>query len=199
MKLIRIFFIYLLVSVNALSAQDFHGGLRLGMCASQVSGDNLSGFDKAGILGGAFVKRDFSAKSALRMEMLFIQKGSRSPVSTYDNSYYRMRLHYVEVPVLYEYRVKKKFSIAAGASFGVLVFSEENDQLGVLNNMPEFNKTEFSYHLGMLFNFTEHWTLDLRYSASLTPVRDYELSYYPNYFEKGQFNSSLQLSMYYTF
>lgn len=180
-------------------SQGFHAGLRFGMCASQISGDHLSGFDKAGIVGGAFVNRDFSKKVSVQMEMIFIQKGSRKAVNVDDNSYYRLRLHYFEVPLLFQFHATKKITLEAGASFGVLIFSEENDQLGVILNTPEFEKTEFSSQIGMQYVFTENWELDLRYSASLAPVRPYEGSYNFSSFDQGQYNSSLQLTLAYSF
>lgn len=180
-------------------AQDFHGGLRLGICASQVSGDNLSGYDKAGILGGAYVNRSFSEKISVQMEMMFIQKGSRSTVSKIDNSYYRMRLHYLEVPLLFRYHAGKKIVLEAGLSAGTLIFSEENNQIGVIYGTPPFKKIEIASQLGLQFIFSENWAADLRYSGSLTPVRAFEGSYNYNYFDQGQYNSSLQLSLEYTF
>jgi len=180
-------------------AQDFHGGLRLGICASQVSGDNLSGYDKAGILGGAYVNRSFSEKISVQMEMMFIQKGSRSTVSKIDNSYYRMRLHYLEVPLLFRYHAGKKIVLEAGLSAGTLIFSEENNQIGVIYGTPPFKKIEIASQLGLQFIFSENWAADLRYSGSLTPVRAFEGLYNYNYFDQGQYNSSLQLSLEYTF
>jgi len=180
-------------------AQDFHAGMRFGMSATQVSGDNLSGFDKAGVLAGAFVNRDFSQKISVQMEMIFIQKGSRKPVSTLDNSYYRMRLHYFEVPLLLQFHASKKICIEGGASAGVLVFSREDNQLGDISFTPPFKKMEIASHIGVQFIISEHWAVDLRHSGSLTPVRNFQGSYNYNYFDRGQYNSSLQLSMEYTF
>ncbi|HNS12769.1 MAG TPA: porin family protein [Bacteroidia bacterium] len=192
-------FIFCCFGLQSLQAQDFHAGLRFGMSATQVSGDNLSGFDKAGVLGGAFVNRDFSQKISVQMEMIFIQKGSRKPVSTIDNSYYRMRLHYIEVPLLLQFHPTKKICIEGGLSAGVLIFSREDNQLGDIAYTPPFNKMEIASHFGVQFVFSEHWALDLRHSGSLNPVRNFQGSYNYNYFDRGQYNSTLQLSMEYTF
>jgi hypothetical protein len=199
--MIRKLFLFILISGFSFhaSAQDFHAGFRFGMSATQVSGDNLSGYDKAGILGGAFVSRQFSQLISLQMEMIFIQKGSRKTVSKIDNSYYRMRLHYIEVPLLMKFHVSKKINLEAGPSAGVLIFSEEDDQLGVISYTPAFKKLEISSHLGIQFILSENWLVDLRYSGSLTPVRAFQGSYNYNYFDRGQYNSTLQLSLNYTF
>ncbi len=197
-KLVFLLSVSVLLYLNS-CAQDFNAGIRFGMCASQVSGDNLSGYDKAGILLGAFVRRDFSQKISLQLEMLFIQKGSRKEVSKIDNSYYRMRLHYLEVPLLFQYHVSKKITLEIGPSAGALIFSEEDDQLGVILYTPPFEKLEISSHLGIQFVFSEKWALDLRHSGSLTPVRAFDGTYNFNYFDRGQYNSTVQLSLEYTF
>lgn len=198
----RRFFIAAIVLITTCSeiiAQDFHAGLRLGLCASQVSGDNLSGYEKAGIVVGAYVNRNFSKKISVQMEMVFIQKGSRRPVSNIDNSFYRMRLHYLEVPLLVQFHVSKKINLEIGPSAGALIFSAEDNQLGTIGFTPPFKKFEVSSHLGIQFVFSDKWLMDLRYSGSLTPVRAFEGSYNYNYFDRGQYNSTLQLTMEYTF
>ncbi len=194
-------FVILAVFIGSveLNAQNFKAGLKAGFCASQVSGDNLNGFDKAGLIAGAFVSNNFSEKTGLQMEMIFIQKGSRRRVSETDNSFYRLRLHYAEVPVLFMFRPSKKITLLGGLSAGVLIHSEEANQLGVIYNTPPFNKLEISTQLGIRFVMNDHWALDLRHSNSLTTVRDFEGSYNYYYFEKGQYNTAVHFSVHYTF
>src|SRR5687768_1040627 len=121
----KIYFLAIFLSIAlCMKAQEFNAGLRFGMDASQVNGDRLAGFDKAGILAGVFVNRNFSERISVQMEMIFIQKGSRRPLDDF-NTYYRLRVHYIEVPVLLRYQASKKFTVYAGPSYGVLIFSEE--------------------------------------------------------------------------
>ena len=110
-----------------------------------------------------------------------------------------MRLHYLEVPLLFQFHAGKMIVLEAGLSAGTLIFSEENNQLGEILGTPPFKKMELASQLGLQFLFSENWAADLRYSGSLTPVRAFEGSYNYNYFDKGQYNSSLQLSLEYTF
>ncbi|MFM9028678.1 MAG: hypothetical protein ACKOQ6_11910, partial [Bacteroidota bacterium] len=74
--------------VSELQAQSFSSGIRFGMTATQVDGDTYEGFDKAGLLGGLFVERFMSDRFSLRMEMDYIQKGSRKPLDKDVNSFY---------------------------------------------------------------------------------------------------------------
>jgi hypothetical protein len=178
-------------------AQDFKGGVRFGGDGSQVNGDGLEGFDKAGVLFGAYIKRDFSEKFSAQMEMSFIQKGSRKPTDEY-NQYYLMQLSYIEVPVLFIYNLNKKVGLYAAPSFGVLIHSEESDQLGVYVNTPPFKKYEVAYNLGVLYSISDHWSFDARYSHSITTIRPYAAGY-TTYFDKGQYNVVIEVALQYQF
>ncbi|HRH67338.1 MAG TPA: porin family protein [Bacteroidia bacterium] len=192
-------FCFLVGIITTAGAQGFKAGLRAGITATQVAGDRLTGFNKAGIVAGGFVNRDFSEKLSLRLEIIFIQKGSRKPVNTDDNSYYRMRLHYAEVPLLLIYNATKKISLEAGPSFGSLVFSQEDNQLGELFGAPPFKKYEISANAGVLFHLSGHWLADARYNWSLTTIRPYAGNYNYNFFDQGQYNSVMQVALLYQF
>lgn len=195
---ISLLFYWILLTDNAV-AQKFEAGFRAGMTASQVRGDQLEGFDKAGLLGGFYVSRGLTDRISLAMEMIYIQKGSRQPVNKEDNSYYVMRLNYIEVPLLFRIRAGKKIEFEAGPSFGVLVFSEEEDQLGEINYAPDFEKVEYSFYAGLSYLINDRWAVDTRYGFSLSPVRPFNEWEAYRYIDSGQFNALIQLSLNYQF
>ena len=85
--------------------QNFNAGTIVGINTSQVSFDNLSGFNKIGIRGGAFVNKQFHSFEG-QIELLYINKGSRSmALISNDYSYidnYILKLNYVEIPIIIE-------------------------------------------------------------------------------------------------
>jgi hypothetical protein len=192
MKL-KILLIIFLISVSGVQAQKFKAGIRLGIAASQVNGDELSGFDKAGLIGGAYVYRDLSEKFSLQMEMVYIQKGSRKPTDDYNN-YYRMRLNYIEVPLFLRWHASKKFDVTGGFAFGTLIFSEENDQFGVYENAAPFKKFEFSGNFGMIYKLGNNWSFDGRFSQSIIPIRPAPVSS-SAFFDGGQYNVAIELTL----
>ncbi|MFM7218545.1 MAG: porin family protein [Bacteroidota bacterium] len=185
--------------ITPADAQSFSAGLRAGMTATQVDGDTYEGFDKAGLLGGIFVERSLSERFSLRMELDYIQKGSRKPLDKDDNSYYRMRVNYLEVPFVARYRAGKKITLQGGPAFGVLVFSQEDDQTGVLIYSPPFRKYEYSISAGLLYDLSEKVGVDVRYGFSVVPIRPFDFYATFVYWDKGQFNSVIQLSLQYRF
>lgn len=194
-------FIFILVSISVMtSAQNFNAQLLAGVCASQVSGDQLAGFNKAGIMIGAGINTLIAKKVSLGFEIYYIQKGSRkqNDVEKGDLEYYRLRLNYMEVPVFFQYQLSDKFGIIAGPSVGTLVGSEEEDQDGEIIGQPPFIKYEVSACGGFKYLFSDNWGLYLRGSQSLAPVRNHSnRSVYR--LNRGQYNSVLMFTLFYQF
>ncbi|MCX6290137.1 MAG: porin family protein [Bacteroidetes bacterium] len=180
-----------------LPAQDFHAGVIAGMTTTQVDGDRLSGFNKAGLVFGGFVNRKLSESTSLQLEIMFIQKGSRKPPTNDDPSLYEIHLNYFEVPVLFKFIVVPKFEFEAGASAAALVFSEEDNENGQLQTLVPFNKIDFCAHAGFNYPFTDHLTFNSRFSYSIVPIRRFYQGYY--WADGAQFNNQLTFTLHYQF
>ena len=86
-------------------AQKLDGGIYGGLVSTQMEGDGLSGFDKWGGQFGAYARLPIGDNSDLKLELAFIQKGSRQvPDSTNGFIQYRVNANYIEIPVLYRLR-----------------------------------------------------------------------------------------------
>jgi hypothetical protein len=200
MKSYHFYILLFLFPINS-SAQDykFNAGLIGGISTSQVDGDQLAGYDKAGIKAGVFVNRNFSEPVSLQMELLFIQKGSRKPVDQDDNSYFIMRLNYIEVPLMFRFRLSKKIIAEAGPSFATLVSSEESDAIGVINGRPPFHKYDFGVNGGGYYILSENWAFNFRFSYSIVPIRPFDSARPYAFLDRGQFNNVLALAFFYQF
>ena len=185
--------IFFLLAFSIVEAQNFNAGIRFGVSGSQVNGDRLSGFDKAGLLGGGYVNRKLSEYFTLQMEMVYIQKGSRKPTDD-SNTYYRLRVHYIEVPIILRWHVSNKVDFTGGPSFGTLIFSEENDEFGVYRNSLPFKKFEFSGNGGIIYKLNDKWSFDGRYSHSISTIRPYPGPSFA-FFDKGQYNVLIEFSL----
>ncbi len=181
------------------NAQEFKAGLHVGMTATQVDGDSLEGFNKAGLLGGLFVSRQLSDHTALHFELMYIQKGSRKPLDKDYNTFYRLRLNYLEAPLLFRYKPGKKLGLQFGPAIGVLLFSQEEDQLGLIRYSPPFKKMEYSLCGGLTYDLSEKMLFDFRYSYSMVAVRPFDVARSYLYWNGGQFNSVLQFALQYAF
>ncbi|HNT82748.1 MAG: hypothetical protein FNNCIFGK_01136 [Bacteroidia bacterium] len=188
-----------LMTNNIARGQSFKAAVLAGINSSQVSGDELSGFNKVGLFIGGSAILPVSEKSLVEMELLFIQKGSKTPTPKNGaaNYFYKMSLNYLEVPLIYTFRPVKYVSVHAGPTFGVLVGSKEEDNAGELTGQIPFQKTELGIDGGLSVYFSEHLSLTMRLSTSLLPIRKTGAN--TPLFESGQYNSGLAFFLQYTF
>ncbi len=195
-----ILLLFFLSCLNITHAQNFHAHILAGVATSQVSGDQLAGFNKAGLIGGAGVDIALSKKTELGFEIYYIQKGSlkQTNIEKEDYEYYRLRLNYLEIPLILRYRINKKLSIELGPSIGTLIsFSEEN-QDGELIGQPSFSKFDISIWGGLVYHFTDNWGMNFRGSQSVVPIREHKGGS-TDRLNKGQYNSVLYFTLFYRF
>lgn len=178
-------------------AQKFEGGVMAGLCASQVAGDTYSGYDKAGIFAGGYVSLPLSNSLDIRLEMDYIQKGSRkNPVpSINDYDSYIMRLGYVEMPVLFQYHIGSKLLAEVGPAISFLLHSSERfNQEDVYGH--QFNKQNLSIIAGISYPITEKISAGLRTNDSLISIRkDRVTGDVWRLWDYGQFNDVLVLTV----
>ena len=121
------FFISLILISTALnsSAQSFGGGIILGISTSQVGGDNLGGFNKAGLLTGVYANRTINPLLTLQMEMTYIQKGSNNPnmndFEHPDLDVPDISMSYIEIPLLIKYKQSEFLDIEGGLQAAYLI------------------------------------------------------------------------------
>ena len=104
------FFFFILIIPIFLFSQNFEAGFIGGVSMSQVSGDNLSGFNKIGPRIGLFVNRDVNRYN-LQLELHYQTKGSRKTINYSDQNNYTDNLNYnPEKPIVGE-RIKRSESV----------------------------------------------------------------------------------------
>lgn len=187
--------IILTISANA---QNFNAGFTLGLAATQVDGDSYGGFNKAGPVAGIWIGRNFHDNWFGRMELRYVQKGSYAKTSQESSSFYRIRLHYFEVPLFVGYRFGNSFQALAGFSLGYLGKAEEMTDQGSFpdENIAAFKKYEFAGIGGIEYNYSERWAVGLFFCYSIFPIRPYDnnITYR---LDKGQYNQVLEFNVRY--
>ena len=196
------YLIFLLLTINSLSgfAQRFEGGVLGGLNASQVDGDNYSGYHKPGIVLGGFVQTNLSRTIYAGMELEFAQKGSRNidSLATQGQIKYIMRLNYVDLPVYLGIRTGERISLLVGVSPGYLISGTEYNDYGKLTEQDQkpFNEFDLQGLLGFRFQFTKRLFVDLRGAYSVLPIRSQ-----PGnslwYWRSNQFNNLLSTTVLY--
>lgn len=192
-------FLLMLFSNKAAYGQRFGGGFKGGLAASEVSGDNLGGPDKLGWFASVFTNTSVGTFSRVQLELMYIQKGSRSRPNEKNNFYdYRFSLQYAEIPVLLIFdfssagnsRFADRLSLETGLSASFLVDSSEflNDfSVDSSINKP-FNDAELNVLLGLYYPVAEWLKFNLRFSQGVTPLRPH-LGGTQTWYNRGQYNT----------
>ena len=193
---------FLSISIHA---QNFGGGVILGLSTSQVGGDNLAGFNKAGLLAGAFANTPISELLSFQMEITFIQKGSNNPkMNDAEHSNYLkedISCSYIEVPLLLQYHQSNKLKIEGGVQLAYLINGYYNDINGKIPtySVNPFIKNDFGLLLGIDYKYSENISLNTRLSNSILPIgtEDWDFVNSYNSSRKGKYNSVLSFAIHY--
>ncbi len=201
-------FIFYGFLISNLQAQNFGGGIILGLSTSQVSGDALGGFNKAGLLAGVFANKSISPLLSFQMEMTYIQKGSNNPNmnnSEHLQDYEKADISssYIEIPLLLQYKQSEVLKIEGGIQFANLINGYYNDSYGEMSTttIEPFIDYDIGLLIGMDYKFSEDLSLNTRISNSILPIgeEDYNHPTTYNYTRKGKYNSVLSFAIHYNF
>jgi hypothetical protein len=198
-KVITTLFGLLIISVSFGQLADFKGGLEGGIMGTQVDGDTLSGYDKAGVRIGGFIEREINDKISMQFSMLYVQKGSKGDQDPDDfSSYYKINLHYIDMPITARYHHKSGVFGEAGIALGYLFAQREsgNNEFGqyINDEDPGFNKIEFSYHLGVGYKLFPYTSVHAQFSYSMLKIRGKYNSQIPGVWA-GQYNNTLSIAL----
>jgi opacity protein-like surface antigen len=204
----RLLILLLFLIPQVFYAQRFNGGLILGLSASQVDGDSYAGFNKVGLQGGVFVNTSLSPKTGVQMEIKYVGRGARKQTTDDDPEIYKLTLHYIDIPVLFQYEAQKKIILEAGVVPGYLFAAGGEDDGGKLDKdyLVDFKKVDLDWLLGLRYRFNENISAGIRYSYSLFSIRDY-INTSANYslianmlgYSTGDYHNYLTFGIYYQF
>lgn len=199
MKLRQVLFILFFIFSVTANAQQFNGGVMLGLVGSQVAGDLYSGYNKAGISAGGWVSLAISPKSTLQMELAYLQKGSRENPDQEKDRFdtYIMRLGYIEMPFLYRIKYNTLIEFEGGLGLNFLIHSRETFNGFELTDRS-FTGNNLCMILGLSVNVNEHLKINIRTNNSLFSIRKDRVSGDVwRLWDHGQFSDALVLSAYY--
>lgn len=153
------------------SEKKFHAGFKVGMNTSQMTGDGFSGFYKFSLVAGAFANTRINEKWKFQYELIYQAKGSKKPARPDEGIYdsYKIRLNYIEVPLLFLYKIKK-FELEFGPGLGVLIGSKEWDTNGPRGASNNWRTFELDAMLGLNYYVKDNFFINARTHHSVTSV-----------------------------
>jgi len=193
MKKSLLFFLLLFFTILNSSAQPFQGGIAGGLVGSQVAGDTYSGFHKAGLYAGIWVRLAAGEHSSFQSEISYFQKGSRHNPDEKKQDYtiYKLKLGYIEMPFLYQYKLKNKMILEVGPSFSFILHSYEELDLAEVS-YGDFSVINPSFMAGINYPINDRLSAHFRMNSSLLSIRKDEVNgAVYRLFDKGQYNDCL--------
>ncbi len=178
--------------------QPFNGGVILGGLVSQVDGDNNGGYHKTGFLGGGFVSLKISPVSSFQFEMEYIQKGARISDTLSGNTILN-RIHYLELPLLYQFTFAKRMQAEIGPAADVYLGShnEVNGSEYQDDGRSPYHTVSITGIAGISCYITDHLKAGFRVNYSLVSTRKNYTGPSSRYilWQRGQFNNLLSLQL----
>jgi hypothetical protein len=202
--LFSFFFVFVSKAQQTEYNKKFYSGLLFGLNTSQITGDNLAGYDKPSCTFGMFVKRKFGKNISVLMELSYLPKGSRKNVTPKDSipTFYSLKLRYIEIPIMFQYALKPRIVVEVGPSIGVLLSYAEADLYGDLtenySSREQFKRTDISFNAGINYSLNDRWTFSLRSANSIFPVRDHDQQTKFR-LNRGQYSSCIMGRLLYNF
>lgn len=156
-------------------------GIKAGVNVSSISDD---GFDdtksKVGFNGGLFLNAPLSEQFSIQPEVLYSQLGAKTDYTfagtTFENE---LKLDYITVPVMFQFRATPSFYLEAGPEFGFLVSAKNkatvSNNNGSASDTDELDKDDFNSFnmglgLGLGYDITPNFGINARYVAGFSDV-----------------------------
>ena len=181
MKKYIVIFAFLILSSYFVFSQEFKAGLLGGVLATQVDGDRMSGFYKAGFSGGLFVYRDIGKLSRYQAEILYSMKGSKTSPKSTDPNLWQVSTTNIDISLNYIYKLFETLHFRIGLTPNVLFTSKEYSPTGIEqipNEAPAFRRFGVIGQAGMTYFFSEKFSLTWTYNYSLYSIRSGDAEIY---------------------
>ena len=184
------------------NAQNFGGGLIAGISTSQVAGDMLGGFNKIGLLTGAYTNLNMKKKLSLQFEIIYIGKGSRDPnIHESNHSNYQtieITLSYIEMPLTVNLQQTENLGVELGIipAFNISASWNRAYEKNISVPNPQYKKYDLGVCAGINYHITDKIILNTRISNSIIPIRPH-VSGATFGLNKGQYNTVLSFAIHY--
>lgn len=160
-----------------LKSQGFEGYILAGFNASQLEGDNLSGYNKLGLNAGMRLEYPVNEKKGLATELLFHQKGSSSTLRAgTPTNVETLTLNYIAMPVYFYFNEWKhesedyyRFQIEGGFVINRL-FGVSSSNSFFDNATDDFNDWDLGVSLGLSFRLNQKWKTAIHFERSVTKI-----------------------------
>ena len=159
--------------ITTASAQGFHLGIKAGTNMFKIDDKSFKDEFKFGYNLGGFSEINFTKKFGVQPEVLWSQSSYRTATNIEEvipgtKADVAVKLNYLQIPLLLNYRPVKFLSLQVGPQFGILI--DQNNTI-LQNGKDAFKKGDFSMLGGAQLNLGP-LKAGARYVVGLTDIND---------------------------
>jgi hypothetical protein len=168
----KILFIAFLTTVTYAVQAQLHAdfGVKGGLNIANLKIENSSSPDsKLGLNLGAFAHLHFADHWAIQPELVYSNQGAQQTISGTE---YKVKLHYVNVPVLFQYMTGSGFRLQTGPQFGILASAKTKAGDTESNVNDVYDTFDFAWALGASYVSNGGFGVDARYNIGLANIID---------------------------
>ncbi len=151
------------------SAGDFTWGAKVGLNVTNISNFDLK--NKSSFHIGAFAEWNLSDFIGLSPELMYSRQGARDK---HDGVKYKLRVNYLNIPVLFKFYVLEGLSVDLGPQFGFALNSKAKTKHNDTTNKTKIgdeNTFDVSFPIGLSYTY-EGLILSARYNIGLSNMWD---------------------------
>ena len=165
-KLLTIIMLAIVTSYGTANAQHINWGIKGGVNIANLSPDYNP---KSGLLVGLLAHIHLSKQVALQPEIFYSNQGARYTTAGVET---KLKLHYVAVPLLFQYMFDNGFRVQAGPQVSFLMGAQSETNLTNSDTQNNLNNTDVALSVGAGYvQPSSGFGIDVRYNAGLTNIK----------------------------
>jgi len=179
-----------LMMIGTVSAQSVNLGIKGGLNVSNVHVDEESEYDsKTGLHLGLLGHIHLNDRWGLQPELLFSGQGAKYTTSGVET---KLKLNYINVPILFQYMFDNGFRLEAGPQVGFLVSAKSEANDVSVDMKDQLKGVDFGVGLGLGYiHVPTGFGVDARYNLGVSNVNEDD--------ENKFMNRVFQLGVFYQF
>ena len=176
--------------IGTASAQHMNVGIKGGLNLFDIQSDDNSSNDmKAGIQLGLLGHFHLTETLAFQPEVVFSGQGAKTSSGILDS---KLKLDYINVPLLLQYMFDNGFRLQAGPQIGFLIAAKSDTNENEIDVKSNFKSVDFGLGIGGGYvHPPSGFGVDLRYNFGLSNINENDAV--------KSTNNGLQLGIFYLF
>lgn len=160
-----------LLLAGTANAQKVNFGIKGGLNVYTIHNDNDVDYDgKTGFHGGLLAHIHLGPQWALQPELVYSAQGAEYNTQSGNT---KIKLGYINVPVMIQYMFNNGFRIQAGPQLGVLINAESQTNNNSIDISDDLNSMDVSLGAGLAYvHPSSGFGVDARYNLGLSNINE---------------------------